>query len=663
MLPIVLACALGSCGREPEPPTAQVPRKVAPPAAPTLEERMSALAEKEKAASVAFRTLHEAWSGLLSDAKGTKHEAAILEKLESLEGRANRVYREVYRPVHAELGRLVAERNPTGARDRLRAWTVPPEMDIKGLRSADRERELETLEELIRLEACRHSLDGRYDAGDFTRDAETELNPFRLSPRVGVRTEAEKAVLALRQIRAVDLRRRRYLQAPEGGRFAFGERPGAPVPTERRFASKIPPAAKEALDESRKILALLAKTSTLKEFQSLAISGGANAHRAVQAAGWLPVAHYAVAEWRYVADGDTLGALLSLDEAIRLHPPFVEARLARTRLLVEAGLREQAGREMLLLRRALPDDLRTHLAAARRAFIARETDEAVRAIDQAFRALPEDPSFLRRVERSEIPEEPGWAAKGIALETATYSFRAEPSTREGLEARLKRLGDAAEAAHAWFPSIVKIEAKPDRKARVFLFSSEESYAEFADPDGEEALAGSGGKFFHDGRRIMLPDGEEAKTRRTLLHEAWHEYFGRSSTVLPTWLNEGLADYAGTAEIREGRVAGTAVSEGRLWTLDSGFRQNWPGLPFEEIMGASQREFYGTLRSLQYAQAWSMVQFFRHGEGGRYAGAFQSYLELLVQGTERGQAFERTLGKEDGPRMREEWRAYVTGLAK
>jgi hypothetical protein len=347
-----------------------------------------------------------------------------------------------------------------------------------------------------------------------------------------------------------------------------------------------------------------------------------------------------------------------LDEALRRHPPFVEARLARARLLVELDLANLASRDLVLLARSLPEPLHGPLVEARDHFGAERRTEALSALERAFRALPDDLAFMDRKIRTRPPE-PEWSERATTLETANYVFKAERSSPE----RLKALGEVVEAALGWFPSILRIDRAPARKPQVYLFAGEESYASFAEDDPEGMLSVSAGKYLDDGRLILYEDGARDQTRTTLIHEAWHEYFSRARVPLPTWLNEGLAVYAGAAEFQEGRVTGSRVERGMITSLETAFAESWPGLSFAEIMGESHREFHGTLEWLQYCQSWSMIHFFRHGDDARRAGALQAYLPLILSGASRAKAFEQAFGKRDLPALQEQWRAYVRGLAK
>ncbi len=257
VFPLALAAVLSACGPEPEPPPRPVPpRPAAPPpqAPPTLEERMKRLEGAEKAEPGRFLAHHEAWSAIRAEARGTRHEAAVAEKLDRLEGAANKAYRELYRPVQDEIRRLAGERRPLEARERLLAWKVPPEMDIGGLLSADLTRQLAVLNDLALLEERRRRLHEAVHAGDASRDPAAELGAFVDSPRVAVRAEAERSILELRRLRAAESRRRRIAAAAPEGPAVFGERPGARVPTEGRFEERIPAAARASLEASRGLL-------------------------------------------------------------------------------------------------------------------------------------------------------------------------------------------------------------------------------------------------------------------------------------------------------------------------------------------------------------------------------------------------------------------------
>lgn len=89
---------------------------------------------------------------------------------------------------------------------------------------------------------------------------------------------------------------------------------------------------------------------------------------------------------------------------------------------------------------------------------------------------------------------------------------------------------------------------PAKRFRVLIFGTDEEYQTF----GKEFLAGStehsGGMFIGSLNLLLIRDrGNLDDTRSVLFHEAFHQFMHRYVVNPPTWLNEGLAMYYGSAE--------------------------------------------------------------------------------------------------------------------
>jgi TonB family protein len=110
------------------------------------------------------------------------------------------------------------------------------------------------------------------------------------------------------------------------------------------------------------------------------------------------------------------------------------------------------------------------------------------------------------------------------------------------------------------------------------------------------------------------------------HELTHYFLMRGLASRPTWLNEGLAEYFSTAEIREDEILLGAISVDRLQLLKATAL-----LPLKDFFAVdSSFSYYNetSKASVYYAQAWAFMHYMMHGE---HAARFRQYLTALQKG--------------------------------
>ena len=107
------------------------------------------------------------------------------------------------------------------------------------------------------------------------------------------------------------------------------------------------------------------------------------------------------------------------------------------------------------------------------------------------------------------------------------------------------------------------------------------------------------------------------------HELSHYFLARGLANRPTWLNEGLAEYFATAEIREDEISLGAVSADRIQLLKTSSM-----LRLKDFFAVDSNSAYyneGSKATVYYAQAWAFMHYLMHGE---HAPRFRQYLEVL-----------------------------------
>jgi TonB family protein len=110
------------------------------------------------------------------------------------------------------------------------------------------------------------------------------------------------------------------------------------------------------------------------------------------------------------------------------------------------------------------------------------------------------------------------------------------------------------------------------------------------------------------------------------HELTHYFLARGLVSRPTWLNEGLAEYFSTAEIRDDEISLGAVSLDRLQLLKTNSMLSLKN--FFAVDTSSSYYNESSKASVYYAQAWAFTHYLMHGE---HAARFRQYLTALQKG--------------------------------
>jgi hypothetical protein len=174
------------------------------------------------------------------------------------------------------------------------------------------------------------------------------------------------------------------------------------------------------------------------------------------------------------------------------------------------------------------------------------------------------------------------------------------------------------------------------------------------------MPGSAGVF--DGRRLMAIAGEQISpaTWCIIQHEGFHQFaHAFIGGDIPVWANEGLAEYfAQSIYTGDGFVCGVVPPE-RLTRLQ-GWIKDGRARSIEKMMTTSYAAWSADLDVVNYDQAWSMVHFLAHGDGGRYQRAFGNFLEDVSRGMKYEHAWKNSFGAGTDAFERK-WRGYWLGM--
>jgi hypothetical protein len=192
-----------------------------------------------------------------------------------------------------------------------------------------------------------------------------------------------------------------------------------------------------------------------------------------------------------------------------------------------------------------------------------------------------------------------------------------------------------------------------KKFPLYLYRHADDYHAAGGPVGSAGV--------YDGRALMAVAGDRLgqKTWRVVQHEGFHQFaMNVIRGDLPVWVNEGLAEYFGegiftgddmmTGVIPNRRLARVreSIRAGRFKTLDA-------------MMRLSLDEWNREMDATNYDQAWSMVQFLAHGDGGKYQKAFIAFMNALGRGKGKTEAWKIAFG--DGRGFEDRWREHWTKL--
>ena len=187
----------------------------------------------------------------------------------------------------------------------------------------------------------------------------------------------------------------------------------------------------------------------------------------------------------------------------------------------------------------------------------------------------------------------------------------------------------------------------------YLFKDRDEYYEAG------GLPGSAGVFTGSALLAIAGDQTSGRTWHVVQHEGFHQFADAVIRgELPTWLNEGLAEYFGESLFTgDGFVSGV-IPPSRMKRIQQQVRDN-QFKSIQQIMTLSHAEWNRVMTLANYDQAWSMVHFLAHGEGGRYQQPFVNFMKLIGRGTPWPNAWAQTFGSAAGFEQR--WKEYWLNL--
>jgi hypothetical protein len=222
--------------------------------------------------------------------------------------------------------------------------------------------------------------------------------------------------------------------------------------------------------------------------------------------------------------------------------------------------------------------------------------------------------------------------------------------RDDVKEAIIRMTKMAEEYHERTKSFAGVITK---KFPFYLYRSPEDYY------NNGGMPGTAGVFIVDesGARLMAIAGQKTTldTWHTVQHEGFHQFaHAVIGGKIPTWLNEGLAEYFGESIFTgDGFVTGI-VPPWRLERLKREIQDNQTK-SIRDIMLVSSQQWLMEMNIRNYDQAWSMVHFLVHADNGKYQSAFAACIRGISQGRSFDRAWLDSIGPIQG--FEDRWKEY------
>jgi hypothetical protein len=215
--------------------------------------------------------------------------------------------------------------------------------------------------------------------------------------------------------------------------------------------------------------------------------------------------------------------------------------------------------------------------------------------------------------------------------------------------------------------LASLPLRNQEKLNVLIFRDPQDYLLTLRARFGVNATGTGGMFFVTPAGAALAFWTEGLPQRRIEHVVQHEGFhqfaySRFGEDLPMWVNEGLAEFFGESVLVDDKLIIGQNTPRVLETVKAAIDSN-QHVPFRNMLTMTQQKWNAAVNgdegnaALNYHQAWSMVHFLVYGDGGKYVGAFETYLKHLNNGLPSEEAFVRTFG-DDIEAFEKRWKQYA-----
>jgi Tfp pilus assembly protein PilF len=157
--------------------------------------------------------------------------------------------------------------------------------------------------------------------------------------------------------------------------------------------------------------------------------------------------------------------------------------------------------------------------------------------------------------------------------------------------------------------------------------------------------------------IVRLDQDKAGAYNVVYHEYVHTLLHSNFRWLPTWLDEGMADFYGSTRF-EGKKSYVGAPSTRVYQL-----RNRTMIPLETLMVVNPWSYYhGDENQIStfYAESWALVHFLVFGEGMELGKKLSRFYVQLERGDQQMKAFREVFG--DPKKVEDDLGKYIQAFA-
>ncbi|MFT7616439.1 MAG: tetratricopeptide (TPR) repeat protein [Planctomycetota bacterium] len=292
-------------------------------------------------------------------------------------------------------------------------------------------------------------------------------------------------------------------------------------------------------------------------------------------------------------------SLIHADAVLAVDPTFFEASALRGNALERLRRRKEARAHWRSLIRSYPGESYSFISLAYLLLDINEIDQAQKILSNAIanghrnRQIKELEETLFRAKNG-----PKWG-RVFVWKSRHYEVHTDIDKKTAEESA--KVLEKAFSAYSAYMGRVKNTQKS--RFRVFIFSGEAGYAEYVTRLSGSPSSHTAGLYFPLLKQLLiwnLPNRDDML--KTVQHEGFHQFIDSITEEMPTWLNEGTAEYYETAT--SGRWSKTPVRPDHLTHLDSVVGD------LAKFVRIKHKDFYARA-GFNYARGWALVYFLRH----------------------------------------------------
>jgi len=347
-------------------------------------------------------------------------------------------------------------------------------------------------------------------------------------------------------------------------------------------------------------------------------------------------------------------ALRSVEAAISSEPEFFEARLLKGRILGEQGLEQEALKlfaEFVETRANVPVAWAEYASWCLRFGRPQQAQDVLASALQA--GIPS--SHLREVESlvTRAITGPLWE-QTFEYSSRNFTVRSDVDRQTCFDAAQEL--EAALRLYQMRLDRIGSATRDRTQSPVYIFSGRAAYDSYAGDLFGNAPENTAGLFSPTLKQILvwIPEDPD-ELLKTLRHEGLHQFLDALLGRLPTWLNEGLAEYFENTE----RIRGVATpGRADLHHLRTLTAEDYQWIPYSELFAMSAEEFYSD-SSANYAQSWAAVHWLQNTDSQK-ARLLPLYFKDLAGGADPAQLGETLLALDDLDRLVDE---HIRKLAR